>query len=104
MAESLPTYRCPVSNCCGWVDYIDEDLEEDDEPFWGCGMCAGTWYDKANLLEEIGEIVSRFDHRRACYRKVKGEWMPADPADEPENYEELVEEEPEDEADDYVRG
>jgi hypothetical protein len=83
------------------VDFIDHGKEE---PFWGCGECGSMWYDKANLLKEIEAIVNRFKYRKKCYRKVKGEWQPADMEKIPDDYEERVENEPEDDATDYVRG
>lgn len=101
--DSTPTYRCPVSACAGWVDFIEE-VEEDDEPFWGCGECGSAWYKKSNLLKEIDAIVQTFPYRKSCYRKAKGEWLPADPDKTPDDYEERVENEPDDEADDYIRG
>ena len=101
-AELKPTYRCPVSCCAGWVDHVDSD--EDEGPFWGCGECGSIWYKKAKLLEEIDAIIKRFSYRKKCYRKHKGEWLPADPEKTPDDYEERVELEPEDESDEYVRG
>jgi hypothetical protein len=101
-AVSTPTYRCPVSGCAGWVDYVDNDLDEG--PFWGCGECGSVWYEKANLLKEIDQIVKKFKYRKKCYRKSKEEWIPADPDKIPDDYEERVEAEPQDESDDYVRG
>lgn len=99
---STPTYRCPVSACTGWVDYIQNDEEEG--PFWGCGECGSIWYKKSSLLKEIENIVKKFAYRKKCYSKSKGEWLPASPDKIPDDYEERVEDEPEDEADDYVRG
>jgi hypothetical protein len=100
--RSTPTYRCPVSACAGWVDFIDTD--EDDGPYWGCGECGSIWYKQANLLKEIDKITKKFAYRKKCYRKVKGKWAPADPDKIPDTYEERVEREPEDESDEYVRG
>lgn len=100
--DSTPTYRCPVSACAGWVEYVDSD--EDEGPFWGCGECGSIWYKKANLLKEIDTIIKQFSYRKKCYRKVKGEWVPADPDKTPDDYEERVENEPDDESGEYVRG
>jgi hypothetical protein len=99
---SKPMYRCPVSGCAGWVDYVDSD--EDEGPFWGCGECGSIWYKKAKLLKEIENIIKKFSYRKKCYRKCKGEWVPADPDKVPDDYEERVENELQDETDDYVRG
>ena len=99
--SSQPTYRCPVSCCVGWVDYVDNDKEA---PFWGCGECGSIWYKQVELFKEIDKIVKKFSYRKKCYRKSKGTWLPADPNKIPEDYEERVEDEPEDESDDYVRG
>ena len=99
---SKPMYRCPVSGCAGAVEYVDSDEEEG--PFWGCGECGSIWYKKANLLKEIEGIIKQFSYRKKCYRKSKGGWLPADPQKLPADYEERVENEPEDESDEYVRG
>lgn len=99
---SSHTYRCPVSACAGWVNYVDSD--EDEGPFWGCGECGSIWYKKAALLKEIDTIIKKFSYRKKCYRKVKGAWVPADADKTPDDYEERVENEPEDESREYVRG
>lgn len=101
-AHREAVYRCPVSHCTGNVSHVDHD--DDEEPFWGCGECGSIWYDKDNLLKEIDAIVKRFAYRRKCYRKVHGKWAPAERAREPSHYEEMVEQEPWDETDDFVRG
>ena len=101
-AVFTPTYRCPVSRCSGWVDYVDN--EDDERPFWGCGECGSIWRKKAKLLKEIESIVKTFSYRRKCYRKSKGEWLPADPDKIPDEYDERGEDEPEDESEDSVRG
>lgn len=93
-------YRCPVSQCSGNVSYI----KYEEGPFWGCSECGSMWYDKKNLLKEIDTIVKRFTYRGKCYRKVKGKWEPADSPVEPDDYYEMVAEEPDDGAKDFVRG
>jgi transcription elongation factor Elf1 len=100
--SATPTYRCPVSQCAGWVSYVNKKGK--DKPFWGCGECGSIWYDQARLLGEIEQIIKRFPYRKKCYRKSKGQWAPADPDRIPDNYEERVGDEPEDDGDDYVRG
>jgi hypothetical protein len=100
--KSTLTYRCPVSACAGWVAYIDSD--EDEAPFWACGDCGSVWYKNANLLKEIDQIIKKFKYRKKCYRKAKREWVPADPDQIPDDYEERIDDEPEDESDDFVRG
>jgi hypothetical protein len=94
---SMSTYRCPVSACSGWVDFI----EGDDRPFWGCGECGSLWYQKVNLLKEIEAITRLFPYRNECYSQVGGEWLPAAHSDD---YERRVEEEPQNQSDDFVRG
>jgi len=93
-------YRCPVSRCTGDVSFV----KDDESPFWGCGECGSIWYQKDNLLKEIDSIVERFKYRRKCYKRVRGKWVPADPAKEPSDYRESVESEPEDQLGEYVRG
>lgn len=100
IASAAP-YRCPVSCCAGFVSHIED---EDDGSYWGCGECGSLWYDQEKLFAEITQIVKRFPYRRKCYKKSKGQWLPADIEKEVEDYEDLVYEEPEDESDDYVRG
>jgi hypothetical protein len=99
---STPTYRCPVSACAGWVSYVASNKKKG--PFWGCGECGSIWFTKANLLKEIDKIIKKFAYRKKCYRKSKGEWVPAAPDKMPDDYEERVENEPEDASDEYVRG
>ena len=98
---STPTYRCPVSACAGFVDYVKNDGEKS---YWGCGECGSMWYKKVKLLKEIENIIKKFSYRKKCYRKSKEQWLPADPDKIPDDYEERVENEPEDDSDEYVRG
>lgn len=93
-------YRCPVSRCTGSVSHV----EYDDGPFWGCGGCGAIWYEKDNLLKEIDDIVKRFKYRRKCYKKTQGKWVPADLGKEPSDYNETVEQEPDDQLGEHVRG
>ncbi len=99
-AVSTPTYRCPVSACAGFVSFVKQKTGD----FWGCGECGSIWYDSKKLLKEIGAIVKQYPYRKKCYRKSKGQWVPSNLDKHPEDYEELVGEEPADEAEDYVRG
>lgn len=93
-------FRCPASRCTGNVTYV----KDDEGPFWGCGACGSIWYDKKNLLKEIDAIVKHFKYRRKCYRKVRGKWAPAARSKEPDDYCEMVEQEPPDKAKEFVRG
>ena len=43
-------YRCPITQCAGWVDLIDTH----SPPFWGCGS---VWYEESNFQKEITEIT-----------------------------------------------
>jgi hypothetical protein len=99
---SEPMYRCPVSGCTGWVNYVRAGRHK--RPFWGCGECGSIWHRKAKLLSEIDKIIKKFPYRRKCYRKSKGAWHPADPDRIPDDYDERVEAEPQDERNDFVRG
>ncbi|MFB3302429.1 MULTISPECIES: hypothetical protein [unclassified Pseudomonas] len=93
-------YRCPISQCAGWVDLTDEQ----SPPFWGCGECGSVWYEEKNLQKEITAIISSFPYRAGSYKKLNGEWIPSDLNSEPKDYEELVAKEPADEHDELVRG
>jgi Zn-finger nucleic acid-binding protein len=85
--------RCPEEACTGWVSEVDDG----DEHFWGCGECGNVWYERAELDEAIAEIIVRFPYRKKVYRQSNGNWQPVPLDDEPEDYEELVEEEWDDE-------
>ncbi len=98
--NDLP-YRCPVSCCAGFVSLVDD---EDDDSFWGCGECGAIWYEKQKLMDEITAIIKQFDYRLACYEQSNGGWVPASLDNEPDEYEDLVYEEPKDESEDCVRG
>ena len=101
-----PNYRCPVSGCAGWVCFLEGDrkAKKKEKPFWGCGECGSFWIKLGNLRKEIDAIVKKYPYRKKSYRKLKGEWLPADPAREPADYDERVEQEPMDEAKSYRRG
>lgn len=93
-------YRCPITQCTGWVDFIDTH----SPPFWGCGECGSVWYEERNFQKEITEIVTRHPYRAGSYEKINDKWLPASLSSEPANYEELVKKEPPDEHDELVRG
>ncbi|GAB4142385.1 MAG: hypothetical protein Tsb009_12660 [Planctomycetaceae bacterium] len=90
--------RCPTPVCIGWVTYI----EDDDGNFWGCGECGEVWFSRKDLNAAIKEITDTYNYRKACYTKSGRNWVAADPANEPDDYEELVEDEdyPEDDDED----
>ena len=97
--ESL-TYRCPVSSCSGWVSVLDDGGRE----YLGCGECGSLWYEKKSFQKEVTEIQNLFPYRVSSYRRVKDKWFPADIKDEAKNYEDLVESEPKDSGENFVRG
>ena len=82
-------FRCPEEGCTGWVSEVDDG----DEHFWGCGECGNVWYEREELDEAIEEIISQYPHRKSVYRRANGNWNPVALDDEPEEYEERVEEE-----------
>lgn len=93
-------FRCPVTQCAGWVDFIDEN----NRPFWGCGECGSVWYEDKNLQKEITDIVALHRYRAHSYKELNGQWVPGDLDLEPADYEELVAKEPSDDDDELVRG
>lgn len=97
-------YRCPVSQCSGWVCWTEEGGFDGDQPAWECGWCGSTWFDKKNLLKEIEAITAKFTYRQACYVRSKRSWAPAPIESHPADYDDLVEAEPEDTFDDSERG
>ena len=102
MESGYPQYRCPVSQCSGWVNYVEEKRKK---PFWGCGECGSKWFDKANLMKEITAIVKKFLYRAKAYKKSAKEiWVPTDPDTQPDSYEDKVEKEPIDTGDFFERG
>lgn len=94
-------YRCPTSGCFGRVTWMEE---EGESSHWFCDMCGSIWIESRNLFKEIDEIIERFSYRRVCYVKIDDQWQPADVDLEPTNYEDLVEDEPEDTSEDPMRG
>ncbi|MFC6298736.1 hypothetical protein GNF76_06815 [Pseudomonas sp. CCM 7893] len=98
--DQSKNYRCPITQCSGWVDLIDNQ----PPPFWGCGECGSVWYEEKNLQKEITNIIALHPYRGGSYKKVNGRWLPADLSSEPANYEELVRKEPADDHDELVRG
>ena len=90
------TLRCPEQGCIGWAMYVDQD----DEPFWGCGECGNVWSDRVELDNAISESIKTYPYRRKVYQQRKGLWDPVPFEKEPEDYEDLVEAEFDDEDDD----
>lgn len=79
--------RCPDIGCPGLI----AEMPDGDEHFWMCGECGDVWYDRDELDEAIGKIISQFPYRKKVYRKSKGTWQPVPLGKEPIDYEELVE-------------
>ncbi len=79
--------RCPEAGCTGWVSEVE------DEGFWGCGECGMTWDEREELDDAIQEAIETYPYRKKVYRKTKNGWQPVAIDDEPEDYEELVDEE-----------
>lgn len=98
--DQTESYRCPITQCTGWVNLIDEKAR----PFWGCGDSGSVWYEEKNLQKEITDIVALHPYRARSYKQLNGKWIPGEISSEPENYEELVEKEPVDDQDELVRG
>lgn len=99
-SHPVQNYRCPITQCVGWVDLIDDKAR----PFWGCGECGSVWYEEKNLQKEITDIVALHPYRARSYKQLNGKWIAGDLNLEPDNYEELVEKEPADDHDELVRG
>lgn len=99
-SHQVRNYRCPITQCAGWVDLIDEKTR----PFWGCGECGSIWYEEKNLQKEITNIVALHPYRAHSYKNLNGKWIPGDLNSEPTNYEDLVEKEFADDHDELVRG
>ena len=104
--EQGPLYRCPCSGCTGWVCFVEghKKAKMKEPSFWGCGECGSFWIKLENLRKEIEAIVKKYPYRKKSYRKLKGAWQPADPAKEPDDYDERVEAEPMDKAKSFRRG
>ena len=88
--------RCPEVGCTGWVS----EVRDADEHFWGCGECGATWFDRGDLDESIREAVEKYPYRKQCYRKSKDSWRPVPLKNEPDDYEDLVEQEADDDVSD----
>ena len=95
------TYRCPVIGCTGWVSFITEQA---DEKFWGCGECGSIWYKEENLYKYISESISKYQYRSSCYKKIENSFIPGEESEEASNYEDLVEREPKEFGDEFVKG
>jgi ferredoxin len=96
-----PAYRCPVIGCTGWVSFIDLEKEK---PCWGCGECGSVWHKKKNLYDYISKSIKRYPYRATCYKKTNNTFVPADEGQEIVDYESLVEQEPKEFGDDFVKG
>lgn len=68
---------CPLSHCGGWAVYIDND----DEKFFGCGECGNVWFDKADLDNDIEQIIQRYPHRKNFYLKTADGYYPVENLD-----------------------
>jgi len=99
-SDQTASYRCPITQCTGWVDLIDEEAR----PFWGCGECGSVWFEEKNLQKEITSIVALHPYRAFSYKKLNGKWTPGVLSSEAESYDKLVEQEPVDDHDALVRG
>ena len=95
-------YRCPVSGCVGWVSFVPSSGEE--RSFWGCGECGSIWYEEKNLQMEIGRIIAEYSYRKSAYRKEEGNWKPVVHDEQPSDYEDLVNKEPDGMKKSFVRG
>jgi hypothetical protein len=84
--------RCPEVSCTGWVS----EVRDGDQHFWGCGECGTTWFERDELEESILAAVKKYPYRKMCYRKSKQGWQPAPLKNEPEDYEDRVEQEVDD--------
>lgn len=94
-------YRCPVIGCAGWVTQVAFD----SPPYLGCGECGSIWYGKDNFFRYIGKSIARYAYRANCYGKnPDGTYLPGEGKDEPANYEDLVESEPKEYGEEFVKG
>lgn len=82
--------RCPIETCAGYVVGSSGSV-------WCCEDCGYEWDGREELNEAIAEIVAKHSHRQACYVKNGNNWGPVPVHEEPEDYEDRVEEELEDE-------
>lgn len=88
--------RCPARACTGWVC----EVADDDQTFWGCGECGNVWPTRDELNAAIDSAIEKRPYRAKCYVRSGKLWEPEPLANEPEDYEELVEEEWEEEDED----
>jgi hypothetical protein len=84
------TYHCPTSHCTGYVVFVEPPIG----PFWGCGECGGEWSTRAGVVADIKRAVKRYPYRASVYLEKRGGLYPVSVADEPEDYDDLVEQEP----------
>lgn len=96
-------FRCPASRCDGWVCWTEEGGFDGDQPAWECGYCGSSWLNPSKLQKEITTITETFSYRRACYVGSKGSWKPAPICEHPEDYDDLVDAEPDSTIDDSER-
>ncbi|MEH0872581.1 hypothetical protein [Serratia liquefaciens] len=80
-------FRCPISQCGGWVSQVDSF---EDGEFWGCGECGSIWRKKETLMKEISLIQKKYEYRKHCYQKVGAEWVPTALESEFTGYQDLV--------------
>ncbi|MES2821146.1 MAG: hypothetical protein V4812_19395 [Pseudomonadota bacterium] len=99
--SNVPVYRCPVIGCTGWVSYAELDGEGS---CFGCGECGSIWKEKKNLDKYIADSIRRYSYRQYSYNIVNGEFFPGKPEAELSNYEDLVELEPKEFGDDFIKG
>ncbi|WP_152601976.1 hypothetical protein [Burkholderia paludis] len=93
-------FRCPVSQCDGWVSYVDS-FEEGN--FWGCGECGSIWRKKESLMAEISSIQEKYGYRKSCYQKIGDDWVPENQNNEVDRYDDLVQSEEPDMSDNFER-
>ena len=89
-ARAAPVCRCPGPHCAGWVNDLSSIPDEENK--WGCGECGRTWLDDRALDHAIDEIVRRYPHRESAYTCTQGaRWLGVPLADQPKDYEEVIE-------------
>ena len=93
--------RCPISGCCGFIS----EIIDNDEQFYGCGECGAIWYNINNLFNEIANIIKIYPYRKKVYiLKGEKEFAPISIENSPKEYEQLVEQEPKEKMQNFVRG
>ena len=98
--QSIPPLRCPISHCSGWVSYVED--EQSHKPFWGCGACGSIWFKRSSLEDDIRAIIERFPYRSKSYLIQDNGFIEANKKDIP-NYENIVESEPNDIHNNFLR-